>query len=1103
MYKKFIKFVFSNLTFYRWTSAALFLTVALSAAVLCGSLAVGDSVDHSLLRMLEARLGGISAVMHRSNRFFRKELADEVAAKLDTYASGVVSLRGMVTDGEDQRLVNEVDVFGVEYPFFKIGNAARNIELQPGRVALNRPLAERLGVGVDDEVILRVPRPSMMPRDAALTPKSQLTRALRLQVAYVLGPEDFGWFGLNANQTAPLNAFLSAQWLAEQLDRPGQANTIVLDGRDSDISAADANAVMGDIRQPGDAELQFQSLAHDVLELRSHRVFINPVLGKAAMQAGEQPLGILTYFVNEIRAGERSTPYSTVAAMGPSDDDFSLVAPDMDDQEVVINEWLAEDLEVVEGDEIELVYYILDFDRQLKEAARSFVVRDIVPIEGAAADRTLMPDYPGLADVDNCRDWEPGLPIDLNKIREKDELYWENYRGVPKAFVTLEAGQNMWANPYGELTAVRYGPEHEKKNIAEDIFRQVKPAEIGLLFRDVRAEGISARQEAMGFGQLFIGFNMFLIAASLVLVGLVFAFAVEGRADQIGMLKAVGYPNKTVRKLFLFEGGALTLLGVVFGAFAGLGYTRLMIRWLARAFGEAGRYMIIEFDVNSLTVLGGAGATFLMAVVVIALCVRTHMRRPAKDLLEGGATWQIFTDSSQKGKNSIRISVVCFIAALVLVIAAGRGKTGAEAAGVFFGVGSLLLISVLAFFHSMLTRTAGIRRRPMDNLSGLAFRNAARRSGRTLAVITMLSAGIFIVIAVGANRQNVLGEAHRKDSGTGGFALLGRAAINIPFDLTNPEGRESVHLEVDRWEKISIAQMRVHDGDDASCFNINRAQKPQLLGINPDVIEDRFAFVDRMETTGREASGWSLLKEDFGDGIVPAIGDQATVRWALGKTVGDEIEYTDRSGGTFRIRIAGVINSSVLQGNLMIAESDFRERFATDGYGLYLVDAPGQYVEEVREVFDKSLRDFGLEILPARERLAEFAAVENTYISMFQILGGFGLIVGSLGLGLVVLRNIQDRRGELAILQAIGYKKKDLKKMIFFEHIGMMPAGLLSGVLAALVAVSPQITGRSTDVPYLSLALIIMAIFVCGFFWIGLAVRFSLSGDFYDALRDE
>jgi ABC-type antimicrobial peptide transport system permease subunit len=135
--------------------------------------------------------------------------------------------------------------------------------------------------------------------------------------------------------------------------------------------------------------------------------------------------------------------------------------------------------------------------------------------------------------------------------------------------------------------------------------------------------------------------------------------------------------------------------------------------------------------------------------------------------------------------------------------------------------------------------------------------------------------------------------------------------------------------------------------------------------------------------------------------------------------------------------------------------------------------------------------------------LAEFNAVENTYLSIFQLLGGLGLILASVGLGLVVLRNVLERRGELAMLQAVGFDKAALKRMVFYEHGGLMAGGLACGVFAALVAVSPALKSPGGQVPYFSLVLTIACIGISGVVWIWIATAFALSGKMLDALRNE
>ena len=63
---------------------------------------------------------------------------------------------------------------------------------------------------------------------------------------------------------------------------------------------------------------------------------------------------------------------------------------------------------------------------------------------------------------------------------------------------------------------------------------------------------------------------------------------------------------------------------------------------------------------------------------------------------------------------------------------------------------------------------------------------------------------------------------------------------------------------------------------------------------------------------------------------------------------------------------------------------------------------------------------------PTVARRNAFNAVQNTYLGTFQILGGLGLLLGSAGLGIIVLRNVLERRGELGLLLAVGFRPRAL-----------------------------------------------------------------------------
>jgi putative ABC transport system permease protein len=1084
---------------FHWRShLGVFLGAVLATAILVGALAVGDSVKYSLRRLALARLGEIRFSLNGHGRFFRAALADELSAELKAPAAPVMLLRATASTGDARS--GKVQVVGVTDAFWGLAGMAPPLGSEEA-VALNDRLARKLNVRAGDEVLLRVDKPSAVSRDAPLSTVEDSSVAIRLPVKAVLSDDQFGRFSLEANQVPPFNAFVPLGLLQREVEQKGRANALLLGEREGPpLTMSDIEAAFGRRWQLADASLVLRPLPkRNAVELRTDRVFLDPPVADAALKTVPGSTGVLTYFVNELRVGSRATPYSSVAAMQGG------VVPDvMADDEILINAWLARDLQAKVGDPLKLSYYVVGGKRQLAVESSTFRIRAILPMEGAAVDRELMPDYPGLAQAENCRDWEPGIPVDLDRIRPVDEAYWDAYRGTPKAFVTLSAGQRMWNNRFGNLTAVRYPAKDGTERISAALRDAVTPASLGLFFQPVREQAIAAAgTQTVPFGLLFLGFSFFLIVAALLLTALLFAFGVEQRAEETGILLATGFPPKRVQRLLLLEGALIALVAGLLGAGAGLLYTQAVVRGLSTIWSGAVAAATLLYHAEPGTVAMGALAGFFTALLAIWLVVRKQARAPARELLAAGTESEtaLFAPAPRGKRPGVPTALVSGGLALALIIWGFVGDRH-QAAMFFFIAGALLLISGIAACRALLAQWERGAASSELTVASLGLRNSVRRRGRSLVVVGLLACGSFLVFSIGASRHDPHEGAHERSSGTGGFALYGESSLPIYQDLNTPEGLEPFGLEKEDLRDASVVQMRLREGDEASCLNLNRAQAPRLLGITPGAFWDRGAFTFAQTTREAAKNPWNALETPQPDGAVPAIADANTVEWALGKKLGDTIPYTDDRGQPFQLRIVGIMANGVLQGSLLISEANLIQRFpSVSGYQVFLIDAPAGRVPELTQTLTKATEDIGLDLTPTADRLAAFNEVENTYLSIFAVLGGLGLLLGSIGLGVVVLRHVLERRGELALLRAVGFRGRALQWLVFSEHSLLLALGLGVGILSALIAVIPAL--RNPDVPYGTLALTLGAVLVSGLVWTWAATALALRSPLLSALRNE
>ncbi|MGZ5566816.1 MAG: FtsX-like permease family protein, partial [Limisphaerales bacterium] len=840
-----------------------------------------------------------------------------------------------------------------------------------------------------------------------------------------------------------------------------------------------------------DAELSTRDVPGGA-ELRTDRVFIDPPVVQTVLQTVTNAQLVSTYFVNELRAGTNSTPYSMVAGIGEP-----LVPRDMPDTEIIIDQWLADDLHANVGDELQLTYLVLTDAQRLEEKHNRFKVRQIVPLEGAAADKTLMPDFPGIAKAEKTENWDAGFAIDMKKIRPKDEEYWKQFRGTPKAFVTLNAAKNMWGNRFGDFTAIRFST-NDVAAVAAAVTKNLQPSALGFAFEPIRQRALNAASQSEDFGQLFLAFSFFLIVAALILMALLFQFGLEQRATETGTLLAIGWRAPLVRRFVLIEGVFVAFMGAIVGVIGGLVYANAILYGLKTIWHGAVGTSALQFHVSILTIVIGLFASASLALLVIWFVLKRQSKRPARELLERGSENELSV-VEQKRAWSKWIAIGSLIAAVALIGTALAQKQSSSAE-TFFGSGALLLIAGLAAVTVWLRKLGAVAHSTALDARSLAVRSCARRRKRSLATIALLACGTFLIVAVEANKLSANSEIG-PSSGTGGFSLIGESSLPIVQDLNSKGGREFFGLDQSDMLDVSVVQLRVRDGDDASCLNLNHPQSARILGVNSKTLEQLHAFTFSKALKGTQPS-WALLRGQ--DDAVPAVADENSLEWSLHNNVGDVLDYTDQRGRPFKIRIVGAIANSILQGNLIIDESEFIKHFPDEsGYRMFLIDAPPNNATAVAAALSRGLEDRGLEVTRATQRLDAYNAVQNTYLNTFQILGGLGLLLGTAGLGVVVLRNVLERRAELALFTAVGLRRRVLRKLIIMEHGALLLAGLLIGIVAALVAIVPALRGPMQQVNYRGLSITLAVVCVSGLIWTWVAARIALRGELLKALRNE
>lgn len=1111
-----------GLAYYWRTNLAVVAGVAIAVAVLSGALVVGASVKRSLRDLALKRLGHATHQV-TSTRFFRERLADDLLQAPGLAGPGVEAcplmvLEGLVTHQGSGRRASRVRIYGVDDRFWRFHALSATEGPRDRDAFLSLALARELASAEGDTLLLRLEKPEDVPGALLFGRREDRGVTVRVRASRTLGPWQLGEFTTRPRQGDVLALFAPLALLQRELGQESRANVVLLAHSGEDAAGrASLAAAMGSAYRLEDVGLRLRPLwRRGALSLESDSGLVADAVALSAeavaSRLGWRTSPVLTYLANAIRADDREVPYSLVTAVDSVT--FSALGGTPSGESILVNRWAAEDLAAPPGASVTLEYYVWEEEGRLRTRTADFWLAGVVPLEGAAADPDLAPRYPGITDSPSLSDWEPPFPLDLGKVRPRDEEYWKQFRTTPKAFVPLARGQELWGHRLGNRTSIRMHParsedlEAAQREGEAALRASLDPLTLGFTVEASRAEALAAAQGSGDFGQYFLAFSSFLMAAALLLAALFFRLGVEQRSRELGVLRALGFGQRDLRRLLLAEGVALALLGSAVGLAACGAYAALLMHGLRTWWVDAVGTRDLALHVSAPPLAAGAIAGMLTAVLCIAATLRGLGRRSPRRLL-AGAVEALLEPSIAPGRGPRRLwhrlVLTGGLLSVVLAIGAARGWWADEAG--FFGSGTVLLLASFCFLWAWLS--APRRRGLVAAVPALGFRSATSRPGRSLLCIALIAGATFVIVAVGAFRRSGAEESKDRASGTGGYALLAESQLPLHHDLATPDGREALNLvgpEASAVEAASFARFRLRPGDDASCLNLYRPQSPRILGATPQFLaEGRFRFQQTLAIAPEtEANPWRLLEQELPDGAVPVIGDANSLTYVLHLRVGDHLVLERPHGRPLRLQVVAALADSLFQGELIMSEALFLRAFPDqEGYRVFLVDAPPERAAAVSQLLESRLGDFGFDAVPAAEYLAGFHRVENTYLATFQALGGLGLVLGTLGLAAVLLRNALERRQELALLRAVGFASRHLATLVVAENALLLGLGLLTGAGCALVAVLPVVMARGGSFPAGSLAALLLALAATGALVSVLGVAAARKGALLAALRAE
>lgn len=1072
-------FLRRGLRYYFRRHLLLALAAATATAAVAGSLTVGESVSASLRELALRRLCGFKQTLVTS-ALFRESLAEELtAAYPGATVFPLLHLRGFCRrPGEDLSLP-EVEIYGVDAAF-----AARFFPSATGlrgRAVCGATLRKALGVSPGEPLILGFSASAQAARDARFSGAGRsATATARLAAAESAGACDA--FSLRADAYAPRNVFVDLKFLQEQTSSGSNCNLLLIDGELPPEAAAQAARLE-------DYGLRVTTLPDGSLAVKdAGGLGLAPetvaALGRASGGSGVTEASFaLAKTLGLVRDGERvRVPYSLCCALsgegGPPRG------------EIWLNDWAEEELRPRQGDAVELVYLSRTADGTFSERKATLKYSARFGMAEAKRLGAAVPDYPGLAEASRAGEWEAPFPLDLSLIRPRDDEYWEKYRVAPKARVHPADLPELWGEAERSVGAL-LAPARAAAKLPQAAARELARSGAALRLSDARAEALLAARGSTDFPSLFLYLGGFLIISAGLAIRLLAALAVEERRRQLGLLASVGVPEREALGALFAELFAVCAAGVALGAPLGVAYAGAVVKMLAGGWAGAVAGFPVRLQFSWQTLIGGAGGALLVTAAALAAGLRGTRGLSPLELLRGAEenrqVWRVAGDG--------RIAAA---AGALLALAAGCG--GAAAAGLlpqtegFFLCGLLLLAGLTAlFFRGIAPRRSA---RPAVGAFGLARRRLACNRASAATVFCLAAGAGFTLAAVAAGRADYAASVSE--------ALLVTTSLPVPADLATAAGRERAGFAGDAAELrgTEIFSLRRAAGENAGCLNLNRVREPAAVGLPAELACGAAGiFAGLPADRGRAAQAWERLDRIEPDGAIPVFADADSAEWILKKNVGETLELPvpGRAAPAW-LRLAGLLHGGIFAGELLLAERNFRLLFEDAGYNEFLV-APGS--AGARQTLLRGLAAYGPDARTAGEILNRYAQVQNAYLAAFQTLGGLGLLLGTAGMALVLLKRAAADVRELALLRAAGWSGAELFRLLCWENGLPLAAGLLAGAAGALAAMLPHFASETGAVNWAALAGVLGAALLCGAVSCAAGARLALRGCAAQALRRE
>lgn len=670
---------------------------------------------------------------------------------------------------------------------------------------------------------------------------------------------------------------------------------------------------------------------------------------------------------------------------------------------------------------------------------------------------------------------------------------------------TGEINQILISNKGGVYEGMKYTDEVKEE------FESIKFSDKSHSYKIeyIKKEDLENYREGIkAFTNLFLVFGTFSIIAGVILIINIFVMLGEERKSEMGMARAIGMKRSHLRRMYLFEGTFYSLIASLIGVLFGIVVGYLVIYAFGEIVRSAGEE---EFDILQYFTFTGASMVigfisgFFITIITIYLASgrisKINIVRAIRDIPE--------PEIPRSDRRMMLIGIATFISGFLLLIAGSyseltapfisglslmvfgacifmRRFTGDRVAFSVAGFGILFIWAIDSFVKVYPDYKGDLE---LFILSGLFLVSASLmivmfnseliikaltyivgkgkatqavvktavsyslyskfRTGMTMAmfalVIFTITTMSMIVGMFGTNIERQVQDA------SGGYEIYAYCKKHSPiYDIKSQISNTTLEPKIDRLSAPLTGDVLI--GNQTDFFG--RPLTYRIIGVDDDFIDqNRFKFSKLLPEYKDAKEAWKAIKDNSSLIIV----DASVLGFEYGPPVGffttdvgKEVELKDRHGNITEKRVIGIIDTIYIQG-IFSYDEYVRDEFNITTSTLFLFSvAKGYDADDVADEIEEMFIMNGMDAVVLETMIREGIKSMNQFFDLFNAFLGLGLIVGIAGLGIITMRSVHERRQEIGMMRALGFKRKMVLATFLLETSVISILGILIGTLLGI-----------------------------------------------------